>query len=100
MKLTKKKAKELSILKWEYIVSNKRSDEGLIDKCPELKELKAHCGYCAKYSNGNCKNCPINLGLNDGYGSACMKERHPYNKWWEMNTKANAQKVLDLIRES
>lgn len=94
MKLTKKQAKELSIKKWEYIVGNKGNSNGLTDKYPELKELAAECGYCEK-SPLDCEGCPLNLK-----GIVCTNKSHPWAKWSYNRTIANAQKVLDLIRES
>jgi len=96
MKLTKKQAKELSIKKWEYIVSNNGDCEGLLDKYPELKNLRADCGYCEKYwkAFGGCGGrCPLNLK-----GITCSDEPHPWIEWVNNPTKANAQKVLALIR--
>ena len=99
MKLTKKQAKELSIKKWEYIVGNKGKSNGLNEVHPELLKLYCNCGYCENYFNNICKNCPLlikvnNQWLNCGIGS------HPWNIWFNKQTKINAQKVLDLIRES
>lgn len=95
MELTKKKAKELSIKKWEYIVSNEGSSKGLTDKYPELENLDAECGYCEKYNNV-CNGCP--LRLNNKF--PCGNPLHPWKKWSSNPTKANAQKVLNLIRKS
>ena len=95
MRLTKKQAKELSIKKWEYIVGNdgRQDINGLIDKHPELEHLEAHCGYCEKYHD-NLEKCPIFLN------SCCGGRSHPWNIWSDNHTEANAQKVLDLIKES
>lgn len=90
MKLTKAQAKELSIKKWEYIVNNKGENNGLIKALPELKDFPANCGYCEKYPP-TCRGCPI---------SYCLDGLHPYKKWSKRRTKANAQKVLDLIKQS
>ena len=104
MKLTKKKAKELSIKKWEYIVGNNGSEVRLLDTLPELDGLNDDCGYCEKYKTPGkmylCTKCPINFGLHDTYGCSCLIKPHPFLTWNRLKSKANAQRVLDLIKES
>lgn len=101
MKLTKKQAKELSIKKWEYIVNNNGIPAGLLDKYPELNELICYCGYCEKYEleNHECGNCPLFIKV-DGINHNCYADIHPWHKWYNNPTKTNAQKVLDLIKQS
>ena len=94
MKLTKEKAIELSIKKWEWIVENDGSMAGLTLAIPELIGLASNCGLCEKYwkDHAFCKNCPIN------YGYDCYDIEHPFQEWGIDNTKESAQKVLDLIK--
>jgi hypothetical protein len=99
MKLTKEQAKELSIKKWEYIVGNNGNWKGLVKKYPELANLLAQCGYCEKYLRKDCENCPLLIQI-DGINCSCYDGSHPHSKWAIKRTKLNAQKVLDLIRES
>ena len=91
MKLSKKKAKELSLKKWEYIVKNNGLSEGLLDKYPELIYLEANCGFCEKYED--CPICPLALP-GDIY---CSSPSHPFRAWSCNPNKENAQAVLDLI---
>ena len=95
MKISKKKAKELSIIKWEYIVGNNGKWKGLYRVHPELNNLAAGCGYCEKYGENNCDECPLLIN-ND----ACTDPGHPFHTWTERQTKENAQAVLDLILKS
>ena len=97
MKLTKKQAKELSIKKWEYIVGNNGKEDGLIKACPELEKLIAHCGYCEIYIA--CDKCPIYFKKGE-FRYGCGSELHPWDKWSCYHTKSNAQRVLDLIKQS
>ena len=102
MKLTLKKAFELSIEKWEWIVKNNGYEDTstLIDDIPSLKGLHAQCGLCQKYHEAivgqrdGCKNCP--LLINVGY---CMTNLHPYYEWRMNSNKGNAKAVLSLINE-
>ena len=96
MKLTKKQAKELSIKKWEYIVENGGSSHGLIDALPELSGLLYECGYCEKYRD--CGDCPISLKKGK-FKYCCGNFLHPWTNWCDNPTKANAQRVLDLIKK-
>lgn len=91
MNLTEENAKEYAIMKWQYIVDNNGSREGLLEKYPVLKELKANCSYCELYV---CDNCPI------GTMGDCTSGSHPWCRWKNLETKENAQKVLDLILNS
>ena len=95
MELTKKKAIELSILKWEYIVGNNGNESGLIEKHPILKEYRNGCSLC-EYHIGNidiiCTKCPLS---NKEHKESCSVL---YFIWkWQM-TKESAQKVLDQIK--
>lgn len=111
MKLTKKKAKELCIKKWEYIVNN----DGILDgerlrfAIPEIKDLSAECAYCELYLYTvsakiyYCFECPLRPKYSkdyDEYDYGCLQQNHPFNIWWDNKTKENAQKVLDLIKNS
>ncbi len=102
MELTRKKAKELSIKKWEFIVKHNGSEFKfiLVKEIPELKDLEAKCGYCEKYfDNKHCNYCPIKpKGFKGSIG--CLDNQHPYDKWDKDRTTKNAQAVLDLIRNS
>ncbi len=99
MKLTNKKAIELSILKWKWIVENNGSSFQLTRALPELKELKGECGLCEYYNK--CLVCPI---YNQDYGCHCDEGSveddyiHPWKIWYDNQTEENAQKVLDLIK--
>lgn len=105
-KLTKKQAVELSIKKWEYIVSNKghyNSDE-LDYAIPELKKVKFHCGLCEKYLINDdyydCVKCPLFIEYeNPNYDQlGCTQTEHPFNIWIDDESIENAQAVLDLIK--
>ncbi len=91
MKLTKKEAKRLSILKWEFIIAN--GGGYLPHELPvELQGLLAECGYCEKYKE-SCKGCPLHQGglMN------CGHDEHPWQIWYDEQTVKNAQAMLDLI---
>lgn len=92
MKLSKKKAKELSLKKWKYIVGNNGSEDGLTAAIPEIKDFSANCGYCEKYE---CYECP--LFIDD---KTCTSYGHLYCIWVQNQTTENAQAVLDLILKS
>ena len=109
MKLTKAKAKELSIKKWEYIVGNGGREEGLYNVYPEMKLLKCGCALCERFiltqskRFGSCFECPIRPKLkeyDDLEWSGCLQDLHPYSTWLGHGTKENAQAVLDLIKKS
>jgi len=88
MKLTRKKAFELSIKKWELIVEN---DGKNLDVWPkDLDSIMSHCGLCQFYG---CKDCPLNLD-----GLCCVNWPHPWSIWRNDQTKENAQAVLELIK--
>ncbi len=92
MKLTKKEAKRLSILKWEFIIAN--GGRYQFRELPEeLRLLTAECGYCEKYWGSHCDVCPVYI---TGIG-CCTGDKHPWSIWHENRTVKNAQAMLDLI---
>lgn len=96
MILTKKEAKRLSILKWEFIVSN-GGDYVFWDELPiEVQPLIAECGYCEKYHHVQCHRCPLNIS---DIG-CCKINEHPFSIWLNDPTPDTAQAVLDLIKKS
>jgi hypothetical protein len=107
--MTKKKAKELCILKWEYIVNNNGSYNGLLNKYPELTNLINDCAYCELYYDtknkklNNCAKCPIKLKTeyyNSFYDVSCQQTNHLYYAWYKKQTKENAEAILNLIKNS
>lgn len=96
MKLTKKEAKRLSILKWEFIVGNGGDYDSYIVLPVEVQPLIGECGYCEKYNPFQCIGCPLNLP-DIGY---CRSDEHPFNVWSNNSTPKTAQAVLDLIKKS
>lgn len=100
--MTIEEAKELCIRKWEYIVENDGilDSYDLEDKIPELKDCEANCAYCELYSLSGCEECPINLGVTYDIELSCRQLNHPFLIWANNQNKGNAQKVLDLIKNS
>ena len=110
--LTLKKAVEISLKKWEYIVENNGSLNFLTTNIPELKYLVGTCGLCQLCSDtNNCNNiyhecyyikngieydCPLIIN-----GTTCGMEGydHPWHNWQKNRTKKNAQAVLNLIKK-
>ena len=90
MKLTKKEAKRLSILKWEFIIAN-GGNYYAYELPEELRDLLAECGYCHKYDD--CKKCPLYLDESIN----CDHSEHPWKIWVNNSTVENAQAMLDLI---
>jgi hypothetical protein len=104
MKLTKKKAIELSIKKWEIFVNNDGFYNNLFEILPEVEQFPGNCAFCELYNSieKQCKGCPIRPDFHDYTHSlftGCFQDKHPYNIWLTNKTKENAQAVLDLIIE-
>ena len=110
MKLTKKKAIELSILKWDWIVETGETGDDeydLVHAVPELEGIDEGCGLCHKYLKINkkvysitCSKCPIDISTKNRIANVagCWQNGHPFRIHDEHPTKENAQKVLDLIK--
>lgn len=91
-KLTLKQAKNLSLKKWELIVVQEGSDEG-IEEHPNFKNLVNNCGLCQRYiptENGVCGDCPL---TSDRIG-CCIE----FFRWRDDPSKETAEAVLNLIR--
>jgi hypothetical protein len=103
MKLTRKEAFRLSILKWEYIVENDGQD--VIPGEVESLDMIGNCALCEKYLHTTdtvlrqCAECPIRPDIKDYDelgGMGCRQEVHPFQIW--DYTKETAIKVLELIK--
>jgi hypothetical protein len=103
MKLTRKEAFRLSILKWELTVYND-GEESIPEEVKSLN-LLADCGLCEKYLYTKntvlrkCAKCPIRPRIkdyNDLSGMGCCQRVHPFMIW--DGTKETALKVLELIK--
>ena len=91
--MTLKEAKELAIMKWEFIVENDGDLDSIIcEVIPELSGLQNLCSYCELFLAKDCQGCPLAVGC------MCMEIEHPYSVWLHNSTTENAQKVLDLIK--
>ena len=90
-----KELKRLAILKWEWIVKHPKRVERVSLYIPELILEKANCSFCTEYLDDCCVGCPVKIGK-----SVCINSSHPYYEfvYSTIQTKANAQRVLDLIK--
>jgi len=110
MKLTKKKAKKLSILKWESHVIAGGEDDYFIEENPEFELFENECPFCELFIHESdkktglqtCYGCPLKPIL-ENYNfdlCGCLQNGHPYAKWDDERTEENAQGVLNLIKNS
>ena len=92
MKLTKKKAKELCIRKWECIVDNNgiHNNKKLISVIPEIKSYPWLCAYCELYLDTEsakfdyCFECPLRMKYSKYYDlrqTGCLQLDHPLGMW-------------------
>ena len=105
--MTKEKAKELVLMKWEWL--SKHSDPELYEEgnnkrvahvYPELKLFTACCAYCEKYYltfefKEYCGACPINK---KGAKYTCHWPESPYDNWGKNRTTENAKKMLEFLK--
>lgn len=117
--MTFQEAKDLSILKWEYIYKNKGKISGLLRALPQLSELNAQCGFCQYYLENpsqsedrdyrtGCEECA--LSIKGKYIYSCLDEEHPYQKWREVSdlgpsyneplVTVRAEIVLNLVKNA
>lgn len=103
----KKRAKEFAEKKWQYIVDNKGSDEGLEDELPLLATFNSNCSYCELYIERNikkvkgdcfekCMGCPI---FKIGGKISCHEGESVFSIWNRHPTVKKAQKMLDIIKK-
>lgn len=94
MELTKEKALELSIFKWEIIIQNNGQYNEKVFAHPKLKKFPFGCALCGKYLNNSCEGCPFVIE-----GNNCGDLDHPYDNWLNDPTKENAQIILDELKK-
>jgi hypothetical protein len=104
MNLTKKKAKELCLIKWDFFRKTGGHTYKDIDEKDLLKirNLSNTCGYCHKYSDhspfsrkNRCTKCPL-FKL---WGMCCHSKSRKdlFSKWANANTIRTRKKYADLM---
>lgn len=128
MELTKEKAKELAIAKWQWIVEHNFEFEGsqILDELHKLKEFKnliSECAYCTFYGYNNksiaelrkytilpnidCTKCPIappDYDV-DVFEIGCLYTNHLFNMYMDSIGSTTerikiANELLELIKNS
>lgn len=100
MKLTKNKAKELSILKWEWYYANPKMQNDYIWKHPQynlIENLTAECGLCEYYyahrnNFGSCKGCHLYET-----GNGCYIQDSYFQKWVVAESQKKRKEYAGLI---
>jgi hypothetical protein len=101
MKLTKKEAKRLSLIKWDYARKTGCSLVQLKIWCENhkvLSKLHNHCGFC-ELVTGNCGfpecfRCPLTISWN---GKLCSIDKTPYSLWLFSIKKSTRKKYAEQI---
>ena len=98
--MTFKKAKKLSIMKWEFLSKRGFHDniyEELNAKFPELKDLSNSCGFC-EYFKVNSYRCKCLL--EEKWGLNCFHEESLYYRWSNIreDSKKLAKRILEDIK--
>jgi hypothetical protein len=98
MKLTRRKALELSIEKWIGIVLNNGNKLETFN----TTGFYFGCPLCSVYWDRGCKGCPLvlpNSDLKEALG--CQQDGHPWKIWYYNKRQASsgnkARKVLTLL---
>jgi hypothetical protein len=126
MELTKEKAKELAIAKWQWIVEHNFEFEGsrIFDEFHKVKEFKnliSGCAYCSFYGYNNksiaelrrckkekyidCTKCPIAPPDIEMFEIGCLYQNHPFNMYIDSIDSVSerikiANELLELIKNS
>lgn len=99
--LTKERAIDLSIKKWEAIIANGGNNLTKGDAINlGIWNFSGTCGLCEKYkdyekNDNQCFKCPFNCNLQYG----CSNLSHVWFKWYSERNKETAQAVLDALVE-
>jgi hypothetical protein len=103
MRLTKRKALELTKELWEWLAKDGTRRKGDWPKWEELGEFNSHCP-CCEYARRNgkwpnhCSYCPLSgkwKGRNEPY--ECCHGKSPYHLWWFSEEKRECQKYARKI---
>jgi hypothetical protein len=99
MKLTKKKAKELSIEKWQLIYDNNWHLWNFDEKLEGLG-LDSGCPLCELYSGkNNIRKCNIQCPL-EKINQNCFMDGSYFNKWAMTNNPRTRKKYAGLILQT
>jgi hypothetical protein len=95
------------LAKWEWLTKYSDPDKGeyhnvqAVKKAiPELEGFLAGCAYCTEYCNctlvlNGDKACPINQYDEE---ECCHLTNSTYIRWVNATTKANAKRMLNLLK--
>jgi len=107
--MTFEEAKQLSILKWEYLVEHPKTElDDIPYRIPQLRQILHHCGFCHLYfqetENGYCKKCPLAIGYDVSKHPACAQQHHPFSCFEqaedETMLRQYAGEVLSMIQKA
>ena len=100
MKLTKKQAIDLSIIKWRYLAKTGKSD--YYGSNEKIYKLNHECGLCEKYrvssssdkgdlTKDTCSKCPLfkKWGMSCGYGSL-------FNNWCGVEDNVTFSEEIEI----
>lgn len=100
MRLTKKKAKEISVEVWQYLYDNPEIESkiDLPDKMfNKIKKIYNNCPLCEYFQlRLTMKKCPLNISKFD-YTCAADCANGFYNKWRYSETKRERKKYAGII---
>ena len=101
--MTNREAKKWAIKKWTWIVKHGEEYDfgGIVSEAikaiPELRDFMFGCSYCQiYYTNHECIGCPIAKKT----GKTCLYPDSAHSVWSREPTKANAQKMLAMVRKT
>ena len=98
MRLTKKKAIQISIELWEYMAETGEGRKGKWEGWKEYGEMSCDCALCEyeeqRGGGGDeCDHCPYWQKFGNCWDDA------PYDKWRYAKTKATRKKYAELLLE-
>jgi len=105
IKMTKRKAKKLSLIKWEYARKYGCNFSELlfylVTKHNDIYEMRSGCAYCEKYlcknktGRSDCKKCPLYK-----IGEGCNELNSLYFKWRYCKNKNKRKKYASQLYDA
>lgn len=95
MRLTRKKAIEISIELWSWLAENGNEDKHDWPDWEKYGEMRSACPLCELFRGSlGCGKCPYYSSLGD-----CTAYNSPFVKWRDTHSKESAEKYASQFLE-
>jgi len=95
MRLTKKKAIDISIELWIWLAETGSEFKSRWEGWDKYEEMFCYCALCEyAFRHGDCNDCPYYKKFGE-----CCEDTHPYHQWENAESIEERRKYAELFLE-